>query len=102
VAQAADVVAVQVEAVDDEFAAALVARRQRQHLAAEKAHQGPGPRQRQQRLLARRRRHLFEIELIGLHDRFDAGGAGVVDQEFVDVDEQRGMDIRLPGDEPVG
>src|SRR5471030_3468934 len=41
VAQAADVAAVQVHAVDHEFALAFAARRQFQNLAAEEADQGP-------------------------------------------------------------
>ncbi|KDR40071.1 hypothetical protein BG61_27490 [Caballeronia glathei] len=72
-----------------------------QHARVEEAHQRPGARETQNRLVAVQLR-MFEIEAVALHDRLDVLAAAVLAHEPVDVVEQRRMNVRLPRDEPVG
>ncbi|MCY1462261.1 hypothetical protein D9M71_800180 [compost metagenome] len=83
-------------------ATAAGAAHQLEHLALEEAHQGPGARQTQHQLVIIGKTDLLEIEAIGLDEGFHAFAAVAVQQIFVDVVEQRGMDVWQPGDEPVG
>ena len=47
-------------------------------------------------------RDLLAVELVGLHDGVDVFQCADLGQVLVDVEEQRSVDVGLPGQEPVG
>ena len=101
VAQGALVVAGDLVRMGHELAAALRALGHGQHAVVDELDQPPGAGDRQQRLEALRR-GLLEVELVGLDDGVDLVERGRLVQVLVDVQEQRRVDVRLPGHEPVG
>ncbi|KAI1696304.1 hypothetical protein Ddc_20531 [Ditylenchus destructor] len=100
VAQTADVMLGDFMRVRHEMAAALAALGHRQHAVVDELDQAPGPRHRQQ-LLQALRLGLLVVELEGLDDHVDLVHLRDLVQVLVDVEEQRGVDVGLPGHEPV-
>src|SRR4051812_12417622 len=86
----------------DEPPSAFTATGRSKHFALEKAYQSPCTSQRQHRLFSRLAFDLLKIETVGLHDRFYSRNLCIVDKIFMDADEQRSVNVRLPGDEPIG
>jgi hypothetical protein len=64
-------------------------------------HQAPGAGHGEQRIEVLRL-DLLDIEFVRLDDGVDLLEFRGLVQVFVDIEEQRGMDVRLPGHEPVG
>ncbi|KAI1696306.1 hypothetical protein Ddc_20537 [Ditylenchus destructor] len=100
VAQAADVMLGDLVRMRHEMAAALAALGHRQHAVVDELDQAPGPRHRQQ-LLQTLGLGLLVVELEGLDDHVDLVHLRDLVQVLVDVEEQRGVDVGLPGHEPV-
>ena len=101
VAQAAHIVLGDLVRVGHEVAATLGALGHRQHAVVDELHQPPGARHAQQRLQALGR-GLLLVELVGLDHGVDLVHLGHLVQVLVDVQEQAGVDVGLPGHEPVG
>src|SRR5450830_181888 len=101
-AQPAQIILMQVQTMHNKMTAAFAARRCCQHLAFEEAHQCPSTCQRQYGFIAfSNLAGLLKVELVGFHDCFDTGNLGVPDKVLMNIDKQRGINVRLPGDEPV-
>ena len=100
VAQAAGEVAVFIQ-LGHKLAAALAALGAGEHACVHKLHQAPGAGERQQRLDLGGG-HLLVVQAVGLGQQFHRIQIHALGQVFVDVQEQRAVDVFLPGQEPVG
>ena len=85
----------------DKVAAAFGAFGGAQQVGVDELHQAPGAGDREQRLHAADL-SLLHVELEGFHDEVNVFKRAGLAQVFVDRQKQRGMNVRLPGQEPVG
>jgi hypothetical protein len=79
----------------------LSARRAREHAGIDEFHEAPGARERQQRLDLCHA-HLLVVKAVSLGQQLHRIQAHALGQVLVDVEEQRAVDVFLPGQEPVG
>ena len=87
--------------VVDEMAVAAGAFRQLEHFTFKETHQGPGPCQAEHRFGAVQS-NLLQIKAVGLHEAFHAAATVLAGQLPVETVKQGGVNVRQPGDEPVG
>ncbi|MNV99514.1 hypothetical protein D3C71_1948890 [compost metagenome] len=84
-----------------ELAAALAALGARQHAGVHKFHQAPGAGEGEQGFDLGRG-DLFVVQAVGFGQQLHRIQVHALGQVFVDVQEQRAVDVLLPGQEPVG
>ena len=85
----------------DKHATALAALGAGQHVGVHELHQAPGAGEGQQAVQLRGR-DLLGVQAVGLGQHLDRVGIHALGQVFIDVQEQRAVDVFLPGQEPVG